>query len=719
MQYSITQKVRYVFFASLLFIFAIYYLSYTSITQLIDTSAMVNHTQRVITTLGQLQVSIREAESNQRGFLLTNDTLFLSNYKDARTQTYFFQQELEELIQDNPAQQKKVNSLTKLIQKRFEKLDGIIRQYSQAEPFSLQVSGQTMLEVKALTQSIKAEEYRLLGLRSEREQHYASRALRFIILISFISLCLMLGAYSRIRKDVKKRMKAEQILEENNHQLEHQVEERTREISRNEERYRFMAESIPHIVWSAKANGDFDFYSKQWADYTGASLEGTLGWGWGKYIHPEDLAPTLETWKNMLENQYESRLEHRILGKDGIYRWMQTHAVPYINEEGKLTKWFGTTTLIDDEIKAKEAARQKEELLKDITNALPVLISYMDREFRYQFVNKTYESWFKLSQEEMINQYASKVIGEEGFAKMKPFAEEALSGKQVNAELETIYPHLGTRHIRFNLIPRLENKVVIGIYILVDDITALKIIETELREALLETETKNKELKRINQVLDDFVFMAAHDLKSPVSNLKLSASLFNKLKKPEEKLKVFNHLEKSINRLDMTLSGLLEIVEVQHVKDAKVIECQFQSILDEAMVNLKESLAECGGKLLPNFEEAPSIQYIRPYLVSIIYNLVSNAIKYRSLNRPLILELYTKKNKGYVIFLCKDNGTGMDLEKVGNKLFKPFKRFSTTVEGTGVGLHLIKNIIERNGGTIEADSQVDIGTSFKCYLKNL
>jgi signal transduction histidine kinase len=83
----------------------------------------------------------------------------------------------------------------------------------------------------------------------------------------------------------------------------------------------------------------------------------------------------------------------------------------------------------------------------------------------------------------------------------------------------------------------------------------------------------------------------------------------------------------------------------------------------------------------------------------------------------LNLEISSKEKKGTVILRFKDNGIGMDLLRYGNNLFKPFKRFSTKAEGKGIGLHIIKSMIEKNGGRIEVKSEINVGTEFICYLK--
>ena len=719
MQYSTTRKVRITFFIALFFVFAISILSYTSISKLTETSRLVDKAQTMMFHLGQLHVSVKEAETAQRAYLITGDTTFLNTYYQWKETSEDQQKELSSMMEEYPGQAKNFQELERLINARFDRLQNIITQYHAGMPLDLEVSNQTMNSLREVIFRMSREEDELLDMRREQEQLHAWQAFAFIILFSIVTFLLILFAFFRIRKDIRSRIEAEQKLSENNLLLEEKVKERTREISRNEERYRFMAESIPHIVWTANPEGEMDFFSQKLAMLTGVPTEEMLGRKWMAVIHPDDQELTMETLSRALENGQEERVTHRVLSQEGAYKWAETRGIPFRNEEGEVIKWFGTTTIIDDEVKAKEAARQQEELLKDITDSLPVLIAYMDKEFRYRFVNLTYEKWFRKSRDQILNQYAWDVIGEIGFGRVKPFLELAFSGQKVSSEVETYYEHLGERFIKFDFVPRYEGSKVIGTYMLVTDVSKIKKIENDLRETLLNVEVSNLELKRINQVLDDFVSMAAHDLKSPVSNLKLTMLLIDKLKDDKEKLKVVNHLEGSINRLDNTLKGLLEIVEVQHVKNAKVVYCEFKEVLEEVLINLQENLKEAGGELVRDFESCPAVYYIRPYLVSIMSNLLSNAIKYSSEDRPAFIEVSTEPVGEGVLLRFRDNGIGMDIERIGNKLFKPFKRFSSKAEGTGVGLHLVKSIIERNGGNIRVESAVGVGTTFECFLKNI
>lgn len=718
MQQSITEKVRFVLVASLILLFAMSFLAYTSYSQLVVASKRVDHARTVIIKLHRLSSNIKEAETGQRGYLLTNNPAFLESYYGKRQRTAELYAELKGMLAANESQKQRLEELNDLIAERFGRLEKIIRQYRQGEPYDLEASNQIMLALSKVIDQMQQEEERLLEVRLEKEQLYARQAPVFIVGLCFLSIVVTLVAFYRIRKDVRSRERAEHLLLQSNRDLEQKVEERTREIRRNEEHYRFMTESIPHIVWTATPSGKIDYFSQLLKSYSGISTNELLGWEWQRIIHPEDVSRTLETWNNAIASQGESRVEHRLLGKDGTYRWMLSHAVPYV-QEGRVMKWFGTTTLIEEEKRATEKARKQEERLLKITDALPVLISYVDADHYYRFVNKQYESWFKKPREQIVGRSVASMLGEKGYQAALPNIEKALQGEVISTETKVLFETQGERVMKLNTIPHRDGEKIVGFYSLITDITEEKKAEEQLRQILSDTEAKNMELNRVNQILDDFVSLAAHDLKSPVSNLKLSVSLIHKLQKPEDKLRVINQFDTSVQRLDRTLSGLLEILEVQHVRNAHVGHYFFDHILEQVLENLGDRLKATGGEIQADFSDAPAVNYIKPYLLSIFHNLLSNSIKYAATERPLQIKLKTFWEGDCVVFSCTDSGIGMNLQKIGSKMFKPFKRFTAQAEGTGVGLHLVKSMLEKNGGKIELKSHPGDGTTIRCFFKNM
>ena len=131
---------------------------------------------------------------------------------------------------------------------------------------------------------------------------------------------------------------------------------------------------------------------------------------------------------------------------------------------------------------------------------------------------------------------------------------------------------------------------------------------------------------------------------------------------------------------------------------------------------LTEESSEADAKYIISFEKE-EICYVAPFMKSIMRNLLSNALKYRSNKRPLVIEVSTKPAGQLMLLEVKDNGIGLDLKRYGKKLFKPFERLTKQASGQGLGLHLVKTMVERNGGYIEVDGSEDMGMCFRLYLK--
>lgn len=130
-------------------------------------------------------------------------------------------------------------------------------------------------------------------------------------------------------------------------------------LRESEERYRYLADAMPQIVWTARPDGYFDYYNQRWFEYTGMTMEQSAGWGWQPVLHPEDAEMCLRRWATSVATGESYQIEHRFKrAADGQYRWHLGRAVPMRDEEGQITKWFGTSTDIDDQKRAVEAARE-------------------------------------------------------------------------------------------------------------------------------------------------------------------------------------------------------------------------------------------------------------------------------------------------------------------------------------------------------------------------
>jgi signal transduction histidine kinase len=250
------------------------------------------------------------------------------------------------------------------------------------------------------------------------------------------------------------------------------------------------------------------------------------------------------------------------------------------------------------------------------------------------------------------------------------------------------------------------------------DVTELVISRQQVSAVNQALSLNNEELTQINNDLDNFVYTASHDLKAPISNLEgLTSMLRRKLQHlgPVEN-QILTLVQQSVNKLQGTIRDLAEITKVQKEKDIPGEPILFEEILKDVTDDIKNLIAESGAVITADLEKK-EVTYARKNLRSIVYNLLSNAIKYRSPGRVPHIHITTKAENEYIVMHVQDNGLGLKPSQQ-EKLFSMFKRFHTHVEGTGIGLYIIRRIIENNGGKIEVDSEYGQGTTFKAYFRH-
>ncbi|WP_017731923.1 CHASE domain-containing protein [Nafulsella turpanensis] len=232
------------------------------------------------------------------------------------------------------------------------------------------------------------------------------------------------------------------------------------------------------------------------------------------------------------------------------------------------------------------------------------------------------------------------------------------------------------------------------------------------------TRKKNTELIRINNDLDNFVYTASHDLKAPVLNIE---GLLNALKVAMEKKntdqvdKIVEMMNISVLKFKETIQALTDVARTNKNLDEKVEEVDLQEILEDIRLSVNELIIDAGVRIQQDLE-CGLLHFSKPNLRSILLNLITNAIKYRSPERlPLITVSCHKKDDGFVTLKVKDNGLGIPASQL-SKIFVMFKRYHTHTEGTGVGLYLVKRIVENYGGTIGVESVEGQGSTFTIEL---
>ncbi len=169
------------------------------------------------------------------------------------------------------------------------------------------------------------------------------------------------------------------LLNERLHRLRWQAEALALKSRQAEERFRQLAEALPQLVWTTNAEGECEYLSPQWLEYTGASMESQLGLGWIEVIHPDDRTRTLEEKHRALDTKNEFRVEYRIRRHDGCYRWFDTRAVPLRDAKGRIIKWIGSSTDIQDQREVQEELRKGEQRFRTVVETGPDAIFIQTR----------------------------------------------------------------------------------------------------------------------------------------------------------------------------------------------------------------------------------------------------------------------------------------------------------------------------------------------------
>ncbi len=231
----------------------------------------------------------------------------------------------------------------------------------------------------------------------------------------------------------------------------------------------------------------------------------------------------------------------------------------------------------------------------------------------------------------------------------------------------------------------------------------------------------NDQLTRANVDLDTFIYTASHDLRAPIVNIEgLLTALEQELPAPTRQAAavapLLTMMHDAVARFLKTLDHLTDVTKLQKTHDQPTTHVNLAAIVEEVRLDLAAQIVNADAALIIDVADCPSIPFAAKHLRSVVYNLLSNALKYRDPARPLRVELRCRRAAEYVVLTVQDNGLGLSPNRQ-TELFTMFKRFHTHVAGSGVGLYMVKKIVENGGGRVEVDSAAGVGSTFRVFLR--
>jgi len=245
---------------------------------------------------------------------------------------------------------------------------------------------------------------------------------------------------------------------------------------------------------------------------------------------------------------------------------------------------------------------------------------------------------------------------------------------------------------------------------------ALAALNAELTTTNKELNESNAQLTRTNVDLDTFIYTASHDLKAPISNIEaillaLRAQLPAEVQQDELVAKLLDMLQGTVARFQLTITQLTDITQLQLAHAGAAEPVQLAQVVEGVRQDLVPLLELAATQLTVEVAPELVVSFSPANLRSVVYNLLSNAVKFRAADRPSRVLVRAAQTPQFIVLTVQDNGLGMS-EVQQRQLFGLFQRLHTHVEGTGVGLYIVKRLVENGGGTIAVQSQPDVGTIF-------
>lgn len=392
----------------------------------------------------------------------------------------------------------------------------------------------------------------------------------------------------------------------------------------------------------------------------------------------------------------------RYIRKDKSIFWVEIHAAPLPGSPGHPLRNISTIIDITNKKLIEDEQERIKDKLKKITDIQPSLIGHVDRNLRYLFANKTYESWFKIPVQEIVGKHISEVIGKEAFEYLKPFFDRALKGEKVIFEKKLNYKNnTGPLSTISTYSPSYDkNGKIDGVYVSVTDLT-------EQRKHL-------EELMRSEAIRDRFISALSHDLRTPLTSAILSAQLIQRKTKDINVTPLAKKVEGSLKRVDKMIEDLLDANRLRAGQkiDLKIQEFDLSSLIRSTVQDMETIY---GDRFVVDVPETLTT-YLSPQNIRrIIENLCTNAIKYGSASAPVSIFVHPDHNR--FDLGVRNFGNPIKKEDTFN-LFEQFVRNTekgSSIKGWGIGLAIVKGVTEAHGGEVSVMSDEE-GTTFNINL---
>ncbi|MGC1176151.1 PAS domain S-box protein [Polaromonas sp.] len=486
-------------------------------------------------------------------------------------------------------------------------------------------------------------------------------------------------------QDITERKESERVLQESEERFRMLTQLSSDWFWEQDENFRFVEIKGKHKSVSASSNPQ-------------ASIFGKTPWELDSGMDPAILAE-----HKAIHERHEAfrNFEFARRGANGAKRYMSVSGAPIFDAAGRFTGYRSVGRDITEIRRVGEALRASERQLREITDTVPALIAYVDKEQCFRFHNRAYEEAFGLSYEQFDGKHLREVMGDEFYEVVRPRVEEVLTGYPVAYERTQTTARGDQRDYVVNYFPRYgdgnEEGEVIGFYSLATDVT---------------------ELKRIDRMKSEFVSTVSHELRTPLTSIRGSLGLISggvAGQLPDAVKTLVGIAKNNCERLIRLINDILDIEKIESGKmrlDLQVVELK-PLLVQTLAANEGFGTAQNVSLSLDFPEDGLQVHVDSDRLAQVMTNLLSNAMKFSPPGG--VVEVRVSQVGMGVRVEVRDHGPGIP-EEFRKRIFQKFSQADSSDTrqkgGTGLGLNISRAIIERLGGSIGFESAAGVGTTF-------
>jgi PAS domain S-box-containing protein len=454
----------------------------------------------------------------------------------------------------------------------------------------------------------------------------------------------------------------------------------------SEQRFRDFMQNSPNGVFLKDEEGRYVFMNRtgerlaartDWLGKTDAEL---LGGRVAGEIRDHDRA--------VLESDVPQLYDLAFPAPDGM---RTLHSVKFPLRDAAGRRYVGSiTTDVTEQLRSDAALREAQQKLQTVADAMPAAVTLCSRDLRYLWINQFGAQWLRRTPQEVIGKRMEEVMGQEQLAQIRPYIDRVLAGEHLSYEREVDYPGIGRRWASVRFAPAGDASWVA----VITDIHERKRMEQALREA--------------DRRKDQFIATLAHELRNPLAPIRSAVEILARADASDaDRAWSRGVIERQVAHMSRLVEDLLDMARISSGKlSLRRERVTIAAVAQAALETSRPAIDASGHRLVTRMPAGDAVLDADPTrLAQVLSNLLNNAAKYTAPGGSI--ELHADEVDGEAVLAVLDDGMGFPPE-LAEQLFEPFAQWAPAEQsaaGLGIGLSLVRGIVDLHGGTISASSE--------------